>query len=258
MTTPLSPALTVDPAPAQPPVTRRGNLANLRDVADHVPGIVAGMLLRSYAPLPDDAHVGYRTSWPPRTVVDLRTAGEQVGVGRDHALASVAEVVHLPVMGEVSLDPSRLPSTLGETYVDMLHGAGPMLVEGLEAIASAPAPALVHCAAGKDRTGTLIALPPTLAGAAREDVVRDYTVTDGNMDGVHARMGTSAHVTMARFAAQGIDMSRMMGAKAPDIEALLDALEAHPGGPEGWFTTHGGTPETLRDLRDRLCEATVD
>ncbi|GAA2014948.1 tyrosine-protein phosphatase [Brevibacterium samyangense] len=104
----------------------------------------------------------------------------------------------------------------------------------------------------------VIALVFTLAGAAREDVVRDYTVTDGNMDGVHARMGTSAHVTMARFAAQGIDMSRMMGAKAPDIEALLDALEAHPGGPEGWFTTHGGTPETLRDLRDRLCEATVD
>lgn len=257
MTTPLSPAVTAALAPAQPPVTRRGNLANLRDVADHVPGIVAGMLLRSDAPLPDDVHAGYATSWPPRTVVDLRTAGEQAGVGRDHALASVAEVFHLPVMGESTLDPSRFPSTLGESYVGMLHGSGPMLVEGLEAIASAPAPVLVHCAAGKDRTGTLIALALTLAGAAREDVVHDYTVTDGNMDGVHARMRTSAHVTMARFAAQGIDMSGLMGAKAPDIEVLLDALEAHPGGPEGWFTTHGGTPETLRALRERLCEATV-
>ncbi|WP_349827898.1 tyrosine-protein phosphatase [Brevibacterium litoralis] len=235
-------------------VTRLPGLANLRDVSTHVSGIVSGMLLRSDAPFADDDHAGYPTAWPPRTVIDLRTGGEQVGVGAEHALAAHAEVVHLPVMGEKSTDPGAFPATLGETYVDMLHSAGPMLVEGLRAIATGPAPVLVHCAAGKDRTGTLVALALVLAGADRAEVVVDYEATDPNMDGVHARMGTSAHVVMQQFEAAGIDMSGLMGAKAPDMEAVLDAVEAFDGGAEGWFTAHGGTAEDLQALRARLCE----
>ena len=42
---------------------------------------------------------------------------------------------------------------------------------------AAPGAALVHCAAGKDRTGTIVALALSVAGAQRDAIVADYAAT---------------------------------------------------------------------------------
>ncbi|MFP3381581.1 tyrosine-protein phosphatase, partial [Bacillus sp. SIMBA_069] len=44
-------------------------------------------------------------------------------------------------------------------------------------------PVLVHCTAGKDRTGLVVALALLAAGVDREDVVADYAQTADNLAG---------------------------------------------------------------------------
>ncbi|MGH7025557.1 MAG: tyrosine-protein phosphatase [Caulobacteraceae bacterium] len=47
-----------------------------------------------------------------------------------------------------------------------------------EALARADGPVLIHCAAGKDRTGILAALTHHLAGVHRDDILIDYLATN--------------------------------------------------------------------------------
>jgi protein tyrosine/serine phosphatase len=47
-----------------------------------------------------------------------------------------------------------------------------------DALAGAPGPVLIHCAAGKDRTGILAALTHHLAGVGRDDILADYLLTN--------------------------------------------------------------------------------
>lgn len=46
------------------------------------------------------------------------------------------------------------------------------------ALAAAPGPVLVHCAAGKDRTGMLCALTHHIAGVSDDDIYADYLLTN--------------------------------------------------------------------------------
>src|SRR5438874_453262 len=53
-------------------------------------------------------------------------------------------------------------------------------------------PAVVHCTAGKDRTGVLVALLLDLLGVAREQIVADYAATTDNMPGILDRIRSSS------------------------------------------------------------------
>src|SRR3546814_4485370 len=54
----------------------------------------------------------------------------------------------------------------------------------VEAIIAGEMPMLVHCTAGKDRTGVTIAVLLLALGVSREDVVRDYLRSDVFADNV--------------------------------------------------------------------------
>ena len=54
------------------------------------------------------------------------------------------------------------------------------LIEALKQLPSHPAPYLVHCMEGKDRTGYVCALLEGLCGATYEEIVADYLVTYDN------------------------------------------------------------------------------
>ena len=47
-----------------------------------------------------------------------------------------------------------------------------------QALAAAEGPVLIHCAAGKDRTGILAALTHHLVGVHADDIVADYLLTN--------------------------------------------------------------------------------
>ncbi|PFG41862.1 protein tyrosine/serine phosphatase [Isoptericola jiangsuensis] len=232
----------------------RPHLVNLRDVASASAALRPGVLLRSDAP-----HAGDEpprdVAWPPRTVVDLRDAGEGDAA---HPLADVARVVSLPVLDGATRNAEArdaVPFDLARLYVELLDGvAARHLVDGVRAVAADDAPVLVHCTAGKDRTGILVAIVLTLVGVERAAVVTDYVRTDPHMPQVVARAWPAGSTTAGRPSEHVLAAlpPELLTAPPHAIEAVLDHLDAHEGGAAGWFAAQGGEPEVLSALRSRL------
>jgi protein-tyrosine phosphatase len=245
-----------EPAPAN-----LSGLRNLRDVggvaaADgrHVP---RGRLYRSDAPIAGDPDPELRP-WPPRAVIDLRSPGESRSTV--HPLASArTSVVNIPLFR--GLDPSRLGAQrrdnvpdLPTIYRALLKASAVNLVSVMQAIAESPFPVLLHCAAGKDRTGVATAVALAAVGVPTDAIVRDYLRTEASLDGLLDRLarGWSEDGVQARLRHLRVERPELMLAPAAAIEALLDTLEAWPRGARGWLVDHGFGEETLERLTDRL------
>jgi protein-tyrosine phosphatase len=121
-----------------------------------------------------------------RTVVDLRRSYELEQQGRvpewnglsyRHMPPDHREWGHSPYQD--GADPIRY---LADRYRDMAEEGAIGLAAAIGVIAEeGTAPAVIHCVAGKDRTGVLIALTLALLGVADADIDADYTLsTAGN------------------------------------------------------------------------------
>ena len=86
---------------------------------------------------------------------------------------------------------------------------------------------LVHCAAGKDRTGTLVALIQGLLGVSREDIMADYMLTATAVD-IEAILQPAALMFTQRYG-RPIDADAirpMFGVEAPYLEASLATIDS--------------------------------
>lgn len=234
-------------------------MQNLRDVGGlPVAGggrVRPGVLYRGDAPWEGDgpAPLG---AWPPRTVVDLRSAGELAAA---HPLsAHGAAIHHRPLAAELVVEElaggaPALTGGLHAVYRRTLTGAGTVVAEVAGIVADAPGPILVHCAAGKDRTGIVIAAVLSAVGVARPDVVGDYVATEANMPGVIERM-TARGLGAAIVQQLQTSHPEAFRASADSIEVVLDELEA-AGGAAAWLQARGLPDAALGRLRERLVEA---
>jgi hypothetical protein len=81
-------------------------------------------------------------------------------------------------------------------YRLMMDTSGKNMVAALTAIAEAPpGGVVVHCHAGRDRTGVVVALALHLAGASTESIAADYMLTENCPPA--AIVNTIAHLTSA-------------------------------------------------------------
>lgn len=225
-----------------------GTLANARDVATGLPAgrLVAGVLFRGDAPELGDTPPEL-PGWPPATVVDLRGVSEQRDLHPFHETA----VVHLtPVLD--AADPAlltidRADRTLGVyRFMVQTPDSRAGIVAALEAIAAGPAPIFVHCTAGKDRTGVVVALILRLLGFDRSDVVAEYLLTVARSEALAARL-VERGVVKARPG-----RARDLAPSAEPLEVALDEWDAHPDGARGWFLDAGGSAKTVRALEELL------
>lgn len=221
---------------------------NLRDIGGHLAAdgrtVVTGRVLRSAVPRADDQGPA-GIDWPPSLVVDLRSPAE---VGESHPLSAAgSRVVNLPLLA--ALRPGVAPAdSLALLYGIVLDTAAPMLVRLVREVADEPGTTLVHCAAGKDRTGISIALLLRLVGVSGDDVLRDYLLTEHALEQIDERLRPpqSAPVPVHTY-------PRGFHEVAPEaIGAVLEVWDGHAGGVEGWFVEAGGSSETADRLRRTL------
>lgn len=76
-------------------------------------------------------------------------------------------------------------------YLSYLVDRPDSVVAALRTIANADGATLVHCAAGKDRTGTIVALSLLLAGVDRQLVIEDYARSGERIEKIIAKLATS-------------------------------------------------------------------
>jgi protein-tyrosine phosphatase len=176
------------------------------------------------------------------TVVDLRTAFERRRDARRPLDRACVEVIHAPLLTERNASSVEQPGlTLGQRYVRMLELAGEPLVRAISAVAYAPGGAVVHCAAGKDRTGLVIAAILGALGVGDEDIVADYALTTSNLGGIEMRLRQDAEL-------HGYVPGRVMAAPAPAMREVLAALRATYGSVSGFLGHAGVGPAVGRAL----------
>ncbi|CAN5466543.1 tyrosine-protein phosphatase [soil metagenome] len=179
-------------------------------------------------------------------VVDLR-AGTETGA-RSHPFEADEGYRRVPWI-DVDREPERDPSAerdLADLYCGSLDRNVRQVAAAGRAVTTAPAgPVVVHCAAGKDRTGMLVALLLETAGVTREAVVADYAVSSERLV-VAERLATLGEEE--RAAAETYAWSRP--------ETLTTALEhldtAYGGAPAYLRDACGLSDEELADVRRRL------
>ena len=200
-----------------------------------------------------------------RTVLDLRTTGElhMEGAGPlratdvvHHHVTLIPERQGEPDEAEVERAVPHRPERAGATptdmtgyYVGYVEDAPRNIARALRLLADpATGPALVHCAAGKDRTGVVVALALSLAGVRREQVVADYVRSAERIDAVLARLKSSSTYGPS-LADTTADLIRPV---AGSMERFLDHVDREYGGPHGLAMTIGVDEETVTRLSARL------
>lgn len=186
------------------------------------------------------------------TVLDLRTSAELDG-GRFPTTELPVNFHHLPLLDEVP-DPDRFamtPGMLGTQYVEIAQNAAPQIGRALRVLATAGTlPAVVHCAAGKDRTGVLIAVLLRLLGTDDEVIVADYTLSSQAMG--RLRQSLIARYPEGREVIEGAD--ELFSAAPTNISRFLDWVDDEFGSTEAFAASAGAGPEVVSALRTQLIE----
>ena len=189
-----------------------------------------------------------------REIVDLRSSGEIDLDGRGPLAAEEIRFHHLPLFdGEISPEQRRQSDdmSLGDRYVMMLRFASGPIARVIETLARVDAPAVFHCAAGKDRTGVLSAVILGALDVRDEVIVADYAATREGLDAVVERLMQSEGYR-EMFAALPPDT---LHAEPETMISLLDHVRAEHGSMRGYLREVGVADEVVERLAARLLTA---
>lgn len=204
------------------------------------------------------------------TIVDFRTPIERAQ--RPNRLPDAHSIQHhaLPItagqqptapptnpdgsldMGQIAQIINQIPS-IGDLYIEMISGNGAEFAKFFELLATPQdrQGLIVHCTAGKDRTGLATAMALTIADVEYDAIVENYHQTQANL----AKGWTE--IQHQRLAAAGItdpppQVTEILE-KSPKsaIEQALRYLDDQ-GGVPAYLSAHGVGRAQLRTVRDRL------
>lgn len=202
-----------------------------------------------------------------RTVADLRAdievrAGGPGPMTRE-PLVAVEQLSLFPersrgssVAGEVTDEVTDLPPWerrpvtgrgFSGLYLGFLAERADSVLAALRMIAYREGATLVHCTAGKDRTGTVIALALADGGVERSAIVADYAASADHFDELMKRLGASTGTRELALAA-----AVRHRPKAITMERFLDGLTQEAGGVGPWLAAHGWTDDDHAALRRKL------
>ncbi|MEU3525781.1 tyrosine-protein phosphatase [Streptomyces sp. NPDC038707] len=205
------------------------------------------------------------------TVFDFRNAADQKLEGPDVELPGVRNV-NLPLsdpadgaefwkmVRDGDLDQLRAILSDGKGAARMIASYRTMVKQRtaehsrvLHALADDSVPALMHCAAGKDRAGVSIAVTLLALGVEREAIVADYLESNAKHRRYKVRRSGSADTAYTPEVMELLDP--LFDARAEYLEAAFTSIEETWGDVETYLAQGLGlAPETRERLRERLLD----
>ncbi|MFK0216908.1 tyrosine-protein phosphatase [Streptomyces vinaceus] len=152
------------------------------------------------------------------------------------------------------LGDGRAAARMAASYRAMIENRTAEHGRVVHALAEDSVPALMHCAAGKDRAGLSIAVTLLALGVEREAIVADYLESNAPHRRYRVRRGSEA--PEARSPEVMELLAPLFDARAEYLTAAFDAIDTYWGGVDRYLAEGLGlSPETLGRLRDRLLES---
>lgn len=196
-------------------------------------------------------------------VIDLRGDGERKLWPCRRGPGFAARLYFAPGAGAAAPHHAQRPDlvTADDAEQQMLSSYRsfpyrPLLTQGLaiylSVLAEVDGPSLVHCFAGKDRTGFAVALFHRLLGVHPDDVMADYLLTNTAGDG-ERRIAEGAAEMLRKYSFLTEEAARALMAVRPQyLEAAFDAVAQSHGSVETYARdVLNVTPDRLDQLRER-------
>lgn len=187
-----------------------------------------------------------------RDVVDLRSSLELEAEGRGLLADSpAARFHHVPLFDTgAPAAVSGADVSLADRYVAMAEHGGPAMGRVVAILAQSEAPAVYHCAAGKDRTGMISALVLELVGVDDELILEDYAASQENIRPIVERLlGASGYRSVLETLPKDT-----LHARPDTMLSFLECLRERYGSVEGFARHVGVSDEQIAALREKLLE----
>jgi protein-tyrosine phosphatase len=166
-----------------------------------------------------------------------------------HSLAIEPTIVQ--VLAELTESGQRLGEAdvvhhMEDTYRGFVRRSADRFAEFFALLLDSPEPTVFHCTAGKDRTGLAAALVLHALGATREEILRDYLLTNERLKTpTVVWKGLEPHVARV-----------LWGVRPEFLQAAYDAIEADWGGLDAFLERGLGVgPAQRRRLREMYAAA---
>jgi protein-tyrosine phosphatase len=179
-----------------------------------------------------------------RTVIDLRTSEELAETAspfRDGLTYRHAPFTAAQTMG---LHRAAAGGTMAETLRQLaVPGGG--LAPAIAAIAESEPGILIHCLAGRDRTGIVIAVTLAAIGVPDEEIVADYVASDAELADDYVRFKTLNPDKAA-------DVDAAVERRAWTMGEVLTTLRLAFGGAAAYLENAGVTQRQIDAIRAKL------
>jgi len=185
-----------------------------------------------------------------RTVIDLRTPAE-LARDPDPIWHDGVDYLHIPQQDE---ELWRELDGVARTRTERDSAAIDRRAEKIAAMAravanAAPGGVLIHCLAGKDRTGIAVALLLGLVDVDDQQIAADYALSETALAGERAAALAAASDDEARAR-----IERGYDASAGTMLATLAHLRSRHGGAEAYLRRAGLSDGDVERIRARLLE----
>ncbi len=162
---------------------------------------------------------------------------------------------HIEAARDVN-DPAQARAAMCAGYKEMPFR--PRLIEAMrlyfQTVAETDGPTLIHCMAGKDRTGLAVALLHVAMDVHHDDILADYVLTN-EAGRVEERIAAGAKVVRKAYGPEMSDAAvRVLMMVQPDyLEAAFAGIRERHGGLDAYLAdVLGVTPERRRQIEARL------
>lgn len=200
-----------------------------------------------------------------RQICDLRS-DEEIAEDPENLPGDIG-YRHLPLTTEnqsfarlrmLLFNRTAIPTLLPNAYTSVMIDNNPQVFgEVLRQIAAPDnLPMILHCTAGKDRTGVAVMLLLLVLGVPARVVAADYTLSNYYFE-FFREVARVALKPVAPLGFKAEDLQPLLSAESKTVETVINHINQKYGSIETYLINHAGvSAETIDHLRDLLLTET--